>query len=107
MTTARNTLSEANKAAPAVGIRLDRTVRLTVTELHQLLDYVQHCENEGWYWGNKAQFRKRHDKLKAWLNAQVDLKTSRPTLELSGRRRYSGDCPLERKVRPQRTGESR
>ena len=68
---------EVNRTAPAVGIRLDRTVRLTVTELHQLLDYAQHCENEGWYWGNKAQFRKRHDKLKAWLNAQIDVKTSR------------------------------
>lgn len=46
---------------------------LTRTELHQLLDYAQHCENEGWYWGKAAQFRKRHDKLKAWLNAQIDL----------------------------------
>ena len=45
---------------------------LSRTELHQLLDYAQHCENEGWYWGNAAQFRKRHDKLKAWLNAQID-----------------------------------
>jgi hypothetical protein len=45
---------------------------LSRTELHQLLDYAQHCENEGWYWGNEAQFRKRHDKLKAWLNAQID-----------------------------------
>ena len=45
---------------------------LTRTELHQLLDYAQHCENDGWYWGNAAQFRKRHDKLKDWLNAQID-----------------------------------
>lgn len=45
---------------------------LTRTQLHQLLDYAQHCENEGWYWGNAAQFRKRHNKLKAWLNAQID-----------------------------------
>lgn len=50
-----------------------RAVALTRTELHQLLDYAQHCENEGWYWGNAAQFRKRHDKLKAWLNAQIDV----------------------------------
>ena len=75
MTTARDELPEANKAPPAVGIRLDRTVRLTVTELRQLLDYAQHCENEGWYWGNKAQFRKRHDKLKTWLNARIDGRT--------------------------------
>lgn len=49
-----------------------RVVSLTRTELHQLLAYARHCENEGWYWGNAAQFRKRHDKLKAWLTAQID-----------------------------------
>lgn len=77
MTTAK-TKQDNGTAPPAVGSRLDRRVRplharkLTRTELHQLLDYAQHCENEGWYWGNGAQFRKRHDSIKAWLNAQID-----------------------------------
>ena len=57
---------------------LERRVRplhdrqLTRTQLHQMLDYAQRCENEGWYRGNPAQFWKRHDSIKAWLNAQID-----------------------------------
>lgn len=69
---------EDAQVLPADEGRLEPSVRpqrcgLTRAELHQLLDYVQHCEGEGWYWGNKAQFRNRHDKLKAWLNAQIDI----------------------------------
>jgi hypothetical protein len=50
---------------------------LTIHELQQLLDYAQQCENDGWYWGNKEHFRKRHDNIKAWLNTQIDIKLSK------------------------------
>jgi hypothetical protein len=50
---------------------------LTLIELQQLLDYAQNCENDGWYWGNKEHFRKRHDNIKAWLNANIDIKLAK------------------------------
>ena len=53
---------------------------LTRTEIQQLLGYAQHCEVEGWYCGNAAQFRKRHEKVKAWLNAQIDAADVIPTV---------------------------
>ena len=58
----------------------ERIEPLTRTEIQQLLGYAQHCEGQGWYWGNAAQFRKRHDKIKAWLNAQIDAADVIPTV---------------------------
>ncbi len=41
--------------------------RLRVTHFEQLLDYLRMREEEGWYYGNKKQFEKRHAELKTWL----------------------------------------
>jgi len=38
----------------------------------QLLSYLEDNERQGWYYGNKAQFEKRHEELKAWLNGIID-----------------------------------
>ncbi len=45
---------------------------LTYAALMQLLAYVNHCQSEGWYWGNEAQFRRRHEKIKAWLTNLIE-----------------------------------
>jgi hypothetical protein len=45
---------------------------LRKAHLQQLLDYVEHREREGWYYGNRKQYEKRHAELKAWLEQAVD-----------------------------------
>lgn len=44
---------------------------LRKAHLGQLLDYLTQREADGWYYGPKAQFEKRHHELKVWLNAAV------------------------------------
>ena len=70
-----NETAKAWQAGYAQGCK--RSADLTRTELYQLLEYAQQCENEGWYWGNAEQFRRRHDKLKAWINARIDVAASK------------------------------
>ena len=42
-------------------------MKLTATEIDQLLSYVEDREQVGWYYGNKAQFEKRHENIKREL----------------------------------------
>jgi len=37
----------------------------------QLLSYLENREAEGWYAGNRAQFEKRHNELKEWLEGII------------------------------------
>lgn len=37
------------------------------THFQQLKAYLDHCEQEGWYYGSKKQFEKRHKELKQWF----------------------------------------
>jgi len=56
------------------------------THLEQLLAYVNNTEREGWYYGPKKQFLKRHQELKAWLEDAVEYATSdRVVLPKKGR----------------------
>jgi len=41
--------------------------------IEQLASYVNNRDNEGWYYGNKAQFEKRHKEIKEWVNKNADL----------------------------------
>jgi hypothetical protein len=41
------------------------------THLEQLLAYIEHRERDGWYYGNKEQFEKRHTELKGWITNAV------------------------------------
>lgn len=38
----------------------------------QLIDVLEQREKEGWYWGNKEQYEKRHQELKLWLEGLRD-----------------------------------
>ena len=42
------------------------------THFEQLLSYLQSAEDNGVYWGNKAQFDARHDDIKVWLESIVN-----------------------------------
>ena len=42
-------------------------MKLSATELDQLISYVYDREQVGWYYGNKAQFEKRHENIKREL----------------------------------------
>jgi len=49
---------------------------MRATHLRQLLSYLETAEEEGWYYGNKEQFVKRHGELKQWLSGAVDYAIS-------------------------------
>lgn len=46
-------------------------MKLSVTELDQMLAYAEHCEAEGWYYGNKGMFKHRHARIVRWLKEQL------------------------------------
>lgn len=39
----------------------------------QLLSYVKHSKTEGWYYGNRIQFEKRHEEIERWVQGIVDV----------------------------------
>ena len=44
---------------------------LRLSHLRQLQAYIEHREIDGWYYGNKKQFEKRHDDLSVWVDRAV------------------------------------
>ncbi len=48
-------------------------MKLTDTELQQLMTYVLDREQVGWYYGNKEQFEKRHQNIKRELDLLLVL----------------------------------
>jgi hypothetical protein len=43
-----------------------------ITHLRQLLSYIEHREQDEWYYGNREQFEKRHKELKHWIKRAVE-----------------------------------
>jgi hypothetical protein len=43
------------------------------THFDQLLAYVDFRDREPWYYGNRQQFEKRHEEIKAWLEEIVEF----------------------------------
>jgi len=41
----------------------EKIKKLKWTEIRQLLSYAKERERIGWYYGNKAQFEKRHENI--------------------------------------------
>ncbi len=41
--------------------------RLRKTHFDQLLSYIMERDRDGWYYGNKDQFEKRHRDLMQWV----------------------------------------
>jgi hypothetical protein len=51
------------------------TIRVTHVEAQQLLNYVSDRdmrEGAGWYYGDKAQFERRHESIKAVLARAIE-----------------------------------
>lgn len=46
--------------------------KLTEPQLWQLHSYCNMMEVEGYYYGNKAQFMARHEKIKQWIETQLE-----------------------------------
>ena len=55
--------------------------------LDQLLAYLDHCGVEGWHYGNREQFEKRHSDLKKWLKAAVEYAYSEGVVMPGDRKR--------------------
>lgn len=60
---------------------------LRKAHLQQLLSYVEEREREGWYFGNREQFEKRHNELKEWLKAAVEYAYSEGVVMPGDRKR--------------------
>lgn len=39
-------------------------IELKEAEINQLRSYIEQAEQDGWYYGNEAYFRKRHERIK-------------------------------------------
>ena len=49
---------------------------LRLAHLRQLQEYIKNRERDGWYYGNKKQFEKRHDDLSVWIGRAVEYAES-------------------------------
>lgn len=49
---------------------------LRATHFEQLLSYLEQRESDGWYYGPRDLFEKRHNDLKEWLNEIIDYARS-------------------------------
>ena len=48
-------------------------VGLRPAHFNQLIGYLDEQKREGWYYGNKKQFLKRHDELVEWIESIREL----------------------------------
>lgn len=53
-----------------------RVLKLSRTMLAQIASYADDCEQQGWYYGDRAQFWKRHEAIKAWLRQELERKST-------------------------------
>jgi hypothetical protein len=51
---------------------MEPQVKLTQAQLQQLLSYCKIMEVEGYYYGPKGQFMARHEKIKQWIETQLE-----------------------------------
>jgi len=54
------------------------TGRLKIAHFRQLLSYIEECEREKWYYGNKKHFEKRHSDLKEWCRGAIKTLAKEP-----------------------------
>lgn len=45
---------------------------LRLAHFNQLMSYIEDCESQGWYYGQKDQFEKRRQEIKAWVQDCID-----------------------------------
>jgi len=64
-------LSE-KRASEAVQAFGEKVLKLKRTEWQQLLSYIEDRERDGWYYGNKAQFEKRHEHIKSVITSLME-----------------------------------
>lgn len=50
----------------------EKVVKLTEVEANFILTLIENNENEGWYYGNKEQYFKRLERVKAKLEKVFD-----------------------------------
>ena len=55
-------------------------MKLKQTHYEQLLFYINESESDGWYYGNKEQFFKRHKELKEWVESLIKKDRNETTL---------------------------
>lgn len=52
-------------------------MKLRLAHWNQLASYIKQAEADGWYYGNRKQFDKRHKELADWVWVQADLANKR------------------------------
>ena len=52
-------------------------LKLTRTELQQLINYCKERDKDGWYYGNKEQFDKRHFEIETQLERALETLTEK------------------------------
>ena len=72
-----------NETIRAVCEELGMETLFTKAELDQLISYAEHRDRDGWYYGPKAYFEKRHESILAKL--QTLLSTIPKTGEATGK----------------------
>ena len=45
---------------------------LTRAKIDQLMAYLNHRDESGWFYGDKKQFEKRHIEIKHWLHDALE-----------------------------------
>jgi len=64
-----------------VRVKEVNVVGLRQTHFTQLLAYLNDRDKEGWYYGYREQFERRHEELRSWLEGvigQYERKEKRP-----------------------------
>jgi len=49
-----------------------KEIKLKRTEVQQLLSYCEERDRDGWYYGNKEQFEKRHFEIMTQLERALE-----------------------------------
>ncbi len=67
---------EGGNALCMAAVKRQKELKLSKTMLAQIASYADDREQSGWYYGNKAQFEKRHEAIKAWLQQELTKESS-------------------------------
>jgi hypothetical protein len=53
------------------------TTGLSIAHFKQLMSYLEDRDMQEWYYGNRKQFKKRHEELRKWVTNTINLLDSK------------------------------
>lgn len=60
-------------------------IGLRKAHFNQLIGYLEERDRGGWYYGNRAQFQKRHNELVKWVK-DIQALVNNPDTKIKGSR---------------------